>query len=269
MRYHSLSAVRATASPDGNESLISRTILWRPVSYYVSWVFVNLGFRSVGVSSANILIIGAACYLLFYNSQWMLLAAAVGILLYDLIDHVDGELARFEMKVLRRNNSRVGHYLDLFAHKVSIFALFGIGWSVASATGEIIYTLLGFITSFFLFGPALEPARDIILGAKRSDDTERAREALGALAVGQASDARVKPLMRLALAVNESVGFPGWLHLVSLVCVLDAFLSPARLGGEEYYYRALLLIALTPIYAIKFLFAFRWYVRVMMSVKHD
>lgn len=269
MAYHSLSDIRIHSERTQPGAWISEYVFWRPTATYLSWALVNLGATSVLVSTVNIGIVGAAAFLLFLNSDQALLVGAFLIQLYSLLDHVDGKLARFEMGCLGVANSRLGHYLDLFAHKISAIALFAIGWAVADMSGQEVYTLLGFFVAFFALGPAIEPAKDVILMAKRTEDTERAVGEIYGLGPGQYGDKAKSPLMRAALFVNELIGFPGWLVLLTIVCLLDVFLSPLQVAGTEFQYRGLLLIVLAAAYAAKFLFAFRWYMRIMASVRHD
>ncbi len=244
-------------------------LLWRPVSFYVTWLLVNLRVRSVAVASANIVIIAGAGVLLFHGASWALIAAGLAIQIYAILDNVDGELARFEMRRLNRPNSRVGHYLDLFAHKVSAICLFATGYAVAAETGDPVYLLFGFLLSFCVLGPALEPAKDIILNAEPTEDRKIAAAKIGAFTVGRSAHTGIGRLKRLVLAANEFFGFPGWLLLVCVAAVLDGLLPHLQIAGLATSYRGILLIVLTPIYIVKFLFAFQWYVRVMLAIKHD
>jgi hypothetical protein len=70
------------------------------------------------------------------------------------------------------------------------------------------------------------------------------------------------------LFFNELFGFPGWLHLIAIACLLDAFIAPLSVMGDVYLYREALIIGLLPIYVAKFLFALRWYLKVMLSIRH-
>ncbi len=244
-------------------------MFWRPLATYVSWALVHLGATSVLVSAVNIGIVAAAAYFLFHNSDAALIIGAFLIQLYLMLDDVDGELARFEMGCLGLPNSRLGHYLDFFAHKLSAIAMFAIGWAVADQSGHDVYTLLGFFVAFFILGPAVDPAKDVILMAKRTAETERATVKVYGLGPGQYGDKGKSPLLRAALLVNEFVGFPGWLFLITIACLLDAFLPSPIVAGMEIQYRGLMLFVLAALYAAKFLFAFRWYARIMASIKHD
>ncbi len=268
MKIYGFADVKSHVIDDRRGAWIS-TMMWRPISIYVTWLLANFRVRSVAVASVNIVVIAGAAFLLFYNTSWALIAAGLAIQIYAILDHVDGELARFEMRRLNRPNSRVGHYLDLFAHKVSAICLFAIGYAVAAETGEPVYLLFGFLLSFCVLGPAIEPAKDIVLKAEPTEGRKIAAAKLLALDVGRSEDPSVGRFKRLVLAANELVGFPGWLLLICIAAVLDGLLPHLGIAGLETSYRGLLLAILTPLYVIKFLFAFQWYVRVMLAIKHD
>ncbi|HIF10574.1 MAG TPA: hypothetical protein EYQ81_12565 [Sneathiellales bacterium] len=74
-----------------------------------------------------------------------------------------GELARFEMSCLGRNNSRVDHFLDLFAHEISVIAMFAIGWAVANSTGNELYSVASFALCFFIMRPVNESANQVVI----------------------------------------------------------------------------------------------------------
>jgi phosphatidylglycerophosphate synthase len=242
--------------------------LWRPVSPYVTWLFANLGLTSVFTVTLSVVFVGSAALLLFRNEPALLITAAISIEIYALLDHVDGELARFEMTYLERNNSRVGHYLDLFAHKISIITMFAMSWAVANATDNNLYTAAGFMLCFFMFGPANEPANEIVIEeAKRSD----MKTAFGQLQAFRTTKVAASDSVRPAAVLiffNELFGFPGWLHLIVIACLLDAFFAPFGFMGASYLYREALIIGLTPIYVVKFIYAIRWYLKVMLSIRH-
>ena len=239
------------------------------MSPIVTWLFANLRISSVATVSASIVFVVAASILLFSNGKTELIIGAIAIEIYALLDHVDGELARFEMKRLGKANSRVGHFLDLLAHKISIVAMFAIGWSVAEATGNNLYAIASFMLCFFIFGPSNEPANQIVAEEAKKSNMEQAQAKMRAFATGKdpASD-DYRPMGAL-IFVNELFGFPGWLHLIVAACLLDALTAPLIILGDSYMYREALVLMLLPIYVAKFLYAFRWYLKVMLSIPHE
>ncbi len=268
MEYYRLSEVRKYAGKGSTGAWISDWLLWRPFSIYGTWLVVNLRISSVFVVSCSLIFVAGASILLFDNSQLSLVLGAIGIEVFAYLDHVDGESARFEMRRRGKANSRVGHFLDLFAHKVSIIAMFAIGWAVANATGDQIYTVLSFMLCFFMFGPGNEPANEIVIEEAKKSDMSEALAKLKAFSVGKTENKDFRP-SAIVLFLNELVGFPGWLHLIVIACLLDAFAAPLGLFGQDYFYRELLVIFLTPLYAAKFLYSFRHYLKLMLSLKHD
>jgi hypothetical protein len=270
LRYYPLAEVKEHC----NKGLlpghwVSNYVLWRPVSPYVSWVFVNLRLTAVFAVVLSIVFISVSVLMLFGNNPTWLVVAAIGIEIYNLLDHVDGELARFERGYLGRSSNRVAHYLDLFAHKISIISVFALGWAVADATGNDLYIILSFMLCFFMFGPANDPATQIVIDAAKKSDMTSAFAKLKALDVKKYGESDKFRPAKFLLFFNELFGFPGWLHLIVLACLLDAFVQPLGLMGREYLYREALIIGLTPIYVAKFLYSLRWYMKVMQSIRHN
>jgi hypothetical protein len=268
LKYYPLAEVKEHCNKGVTGSWVSDYLLWRPVSPYVTWVFANLRLTSVFTVILSIVFVCAAAILLFSNATGFLILAAIGIEVYALLDHVDGELARFEMNYLGRTNSRIGHFLDLFAHKLSVVAMFAVGWAVAEATGNSLYTLIGFLLCFFMLGPANEPANQIVIEEAKHSDMKTAFSKMRAFNVTKTAEANDVRPASILLFINELFGFPGWLHLIVIACLLDAFFAPISFMGSAYLYREVLLIGLMPIYVAKFLFALRWYVKVMLSIRH-
>ncbi len=268
MEYFRLAEVKKYAGRGRAGAWLSDRLLWRPFSIYGTWLFVNLRIPSVFTVSFSLLCVAVASAFLFGNSQLSLILGAVGIEAFAFLDHVDGESARFEMRRRGKANSRVGQFLDLFAHKVSIIAMFAIGWAVADATGNQIYSVLSFMLCFFMFGPGNEPANLIVIEEAKNSDMGEALAKLKAFSVNKSENRGSGP-PAFVLFLNELVGFPGWLHLIAVTSLLDAFAAPLGLFGQEYFYRELLVIVLTPLYAAKFLYSFRHYLKLMLTIKHD
>ena len=269
MEYFRLSEVKKFSGLGFSGAWLSDKLLWRPFSIYATWLFVNLRIPSVFIVSFSLICVVVSAILLFDNSPISLILGAIGIEVFAFLDHVDGETARFEMRRRGKANSRVGHFLDLFAHKVSIITMFAIGWAVANDTGNQIYSVLSFMLCFFMFSPGNEPANQIVIEEAKKSDMREALAKLKAFSVGKNPENRAYRPSDFALFLNELVGFPGWLHLIVIACLLDAFVAPLRLFGQDYFYRELLVIFLTPLYAAKFLYSFRHYLKLMFPIKHD
>jgi hypothetical protein len=269
MEYFQLSEVKKYADKGPAGAWISDKLLWRPFSIYATWLIVNLRIHSVFIVSFSLICVAVSAIVLFDNSPVSLIWGAIGIEVFAFLDHVDGETARFEMRRRGIANSRVGHFLDLFAHKVSIIAMFAIGWAVANATGNQIYSVLSFMLCFFMLGPVTEPANEIVIEEAKKSDMGEALAKLRAFSVVKYPESKAFRPSEIALFLNEIVGFPGWLHLIVITCLLDAFVAPLALFGQDYFYRELLVIFLTPVYAAKFLYSFRHYLKLMLSIKHD
>lgn len=268
MEYYPLAVVKRHGLKSTTGAWISQHLLWRPLSPYVTWMFANLRLTSIFAVSLSIIFCVAAVILLFFNGPKELIVAAICIEIYALLDHVDGELARFEMGRLGKDISRAGHFLDLFTHKISAIAIFAIGWAVAESTSNSLYTVVAFMLCFFIFGPANEPANQIIIAEAKKTDMGDALRKLKAFSVTKHDDTEGVRPARFLLFMNELIGFPGWLHLITIACLLDAFVAPLNLLDGSYLYREVLLIGLLPVYVAKFLVSSRWYLKIMLSIRH-
>jgi hypothetical protein len=114
-------------------------IFYRPLAF----IFVKLIFRSsitpnqITIYALIIGMIGGALYL--FNTHFYLITAAVLLIIYDVLDCSDGQLAR-----LKQNGTLIGRILDGVAdYFVTITIYIGIGFGFASnSESPIIYWIL-------------------------------------------------------------------------------------------------------------------------------
>lgn len=141
--------------------------LFRPVGFWLTWAAIRMGWTSEGVSWLSCLVGLAGCALLVSGSS-QLLPAGIGLLfLFNLLDCVDGSLAR----TLKTQNpygrfldSVCGGVIDLafwaivgimaFQHPQLLYwpAPFGHGsifWLAIGGTVCFLYLLLGLVESRF------------------------------------------------------------------------------------------------------------------------
>jgi hypothetical protein len=116
--------------------------VFRPTAIYGSWLAVRLGLSAHQVTAAAWLcgLAGAAAIATGDRTMFVL-----GVFLAHLafwLDHVDGQVARWS------GTAGVdGVYLDYMMHHACNLALgFGLGYGIAAQTGELKWTVAGFLT---------------------------------------------------------------------------------------------------------------------------
>lgn len=82
--------------------------LWvRRVSFFFTYIFINLGFSSNGVSVLSIFITLIACVLFMISAKWAIIVAVVLINFWLVLDCVDGNIAR-----CRKQKTVYGEFVD-------------------------------------------------------------------------------------------------------------------------------------------------------------
>lgn len=82
--------------------------LWvRKVSFFFTYVFINLGFSPNGVSVLSIFVTLGACALFMVPAKWAIIAAVVLINFWLVLDCVDGNIAR-----CRKQKTVYGEFVD-------------------------------------------------------------------------------------------------------------------------------------------------------------
>lgn len=85
--------------------------VFRYLSIYVTWALAHTGVTPNQVTIASLVIAGAGLVLVAMPGAWLAVAGGALLLLYHLLDRVDGELARY-----RGRFSLLGVYLDNAGH---------------------------------------------------------------------------------------------------------------------------------------------------------
>lgn len=85
----------------------------RKISIYITWLFLHAGItpNQVTILSGIVGILGSLLFFFEEPVYWVL--AWFALQLYLLLDHVDGEIARYQ-----KNETKFGEYLDTLMHPV-------------------------------------------------------------------------------------------------------------------------------------------------------
>jgi hypothetical protein len=114
----------------------------RPTAIYGCWLAVRLGLSAHEVTGAAWLCSLAGAAAIGTGDRVMFL---LGVLLAHLafwLDHVDGQVARWSSTA-----GLDGVYLDYMMHHACNLAMgFGLGHGIAAQTGELYWTVAGFLT---------------------------------------------------------------------------------------------------------------------------
>jgi phosphatidylglycerophosphate synthase len=111
----------------------------RPMALYLTRIVLPWGISANVVTAVAALTGLAAAAAFAYGPTYGLIAGAALLQLWYLLDHVDGQIARF-----RGTASVAGTYVDYLMHYVVHGACpFGLGWGLFAATGEAAWLLAG------------------------------------------------------------------------------------------------------------------------------
>lgn len=95
--------------------------VFRPLGFLLTWVAIRMGWTSEGVSWLSGLVGLAGCALLASGSQQFLLAGIGLLFLFNLLDCVDGSIAR-----TRKTQNPYGRFLDSVCGGIIDLAFWGI-----------------------------------------------------------------------------------------------------------------------------------------------
>lgn len=111
----------------------------RPLALRITWVLAPTGISAHAMTFLALLTAmgAAAAFAIGTTSSW--LAAAVALQFWYLLDHVDGQLARYS-----RKETLDGAALDyLMHHVVNLLVPLGLGWGLFRQSGSEYWMLVG------------------------------------------------------------------------------------------------------------------------------
>jgi phosphatidylglycerophosphate synthase len=230
--------------------------IFRKISIYFTIIFIKLRLTANQATFLSLLASLGSCYFLMQNTTGAMLLGPLLIFTYYMLDHVDGELARYYIRQGLQQPSLQGQYFDVLIHKfstnlmlfflgVSIYDLFHYRWAV----------LLGFAACIGLSAfPNLLASQVIVQKLAREPqlvDSPPVVEVLNLLEKKQEQIKKVtstNPLKRVKKIITELLFFPGALLSIMLVTLADILVPPFTLFNYPVNLRLLFLLAVTPIY---------------------
>ncbi len=115
----------------------------RDMALPLTWGFLHMPISANGVTFISLIIGLLGCIFFSFGTEIYLLWGAILLQFWYLLDHVDGQIARY-----RKQESVTGIFFDYITHHIIHIGVFiGIGWGVYSHTSEVVYILFGTITA--------------------------------------------------------------------------------------------------------------------------
>ena len=203
---------------------------WRHLTIPGSWICARLHVTADQVTMLSLILgmAGGVCYC------WPTTALfVVGTLLvwgWWVLDHMDGELARYEIQHLKQPATLAGPYLDLLVHRwVQPLYHVGLGVALLRLTGDWGYVLLGCAAGANFMGFARTQADAMVLPSVVSGSVDRGNAALRELvelahaapdkAARQAQG--IQGLVNFAKWIKTFFSYPGCMVMLAVIVLVD------------------------------------------------
>ncbi len=142
----SVKSYRQLCQKNEQENYFLDKYVIRKISIYFTILFIKLGLKPNQATFISLLASLGSLYFLTLNTKPALFTAAALIFAYYILDHVDGELARYYVQKGLLPPSLMGHYFDVLVHRYSSnLMVFFMGIGVFNLYGYEAAVLLGFI----------------------------------------------------------------------------------------------------------------------------
>lgn len=226
----SLDELKSIVRKAPKEEIWASRLIWRRFSIYITWIcaILNIPANLITIISMVAGLVGAVLFC------WRVpVTMIVGLLLrhvWNILDHVDGEMARYETKVKHRCQNLGGQYLDVVTHYyIDPPMHFCLGLGLFLQTAQVSYIIIGFIASLGYGGWVWGAALSILLPRFRLSPrllkTEAARLMLvaGRVNPDHATTSQFEKAMSLAKTLRMYVSYPGNLFIISAAVLADVF----------------------------------------------
>lgn len=272
-RWPSVGELKAICRKGDLDPFWISNIFWRPFSIYVTWLLIRFGVRSNQVTFASALLAVAGSLVLLVLTDATLVASVVLTQAFFLLDHVDGEIARFRAQPVAHTEDHSGRFFDVLVHYLqgpSLYYCLGAGLALAESDPR--WAILGAVGGVAGSGfPRLVAAWTLLpSAAARSDAAFRRFMAH----VNQFNAAYWKPEERpqrffivprtrveLVFAAKQYVGFPGNLFAFAAAAMLDVLVP-----GEGFLFVKLFLVFYTMVLLANLVFLIRRYLQRLSAV---
>ncbi|MCR3921775.1 MAG: hypothetical protein NUK65_04545 [Firmicutes bacterium] len=251
-----ISEYRKLCQKNESENYLLDKLIFRKISIFITILFIKLKITSNQATFLSLLAALASLYFLAFNTRFALITAAFLIFSYYMLDHVDGELARFAIQTGARQPNLKGHYFDVLVHRYSTnLMVFFIGISIYNLYGYKLAVILGFMACIGISSFPNVIAAQVIAGKIANNkqlifddpalaailaELETKKEQIHAVHHGST-------VQKLKKLIIESLFFPGHIILLLLVLLADAFWP----GFATFNLRLVFLLGFTLLYTVK------------------
>jgi phosphatidylglycerophosphate synthase len=249
---------RMIAQKNEEENYFFDKYVLRKISIYFTILFIKLNIKANQATFLSLLAALGSLYFLAQNSPVMMLIAAILIFSYNMLDHVDGELARYYISKGTQKPSLAGQYFDVLIHKYSTnLMLFFLGVSVYNQYEYHFAVLLGFAACIGMSAfPNLMASQVIVQKIVNEKDIVYNEDVGRILDLLEKKKEQIKKIRsqsavrKLRKILTELLFFPGALIMIILVLLVDIFSPDLILFSYAVNFRLLYLLFVTPLYLV-------------------
>ena len=225
------------------ESFLSSKYLFRYISIPFSYVFIKIGLSANQITLISLVfaILGA---LLQYTDNTNILIISIFLMnLYTVLDHCDGEVARYENWIGRKKGME-GPYLDAIVHYLftPIFYV-SIGMAKAELMQNNIYLFQGVVVAIWLSSFAQSAAYRVIFDGllEKKITLNDVNKIWSHDKVFDRTNFTIKQLLRSF--IREATSTQGQILLISVLVLIDTFLNMGLVSFRIYFLDLMTIIA--------------------------
>ena len=241
------SELRPICQKGEGELFLISAYVYRPFTIYISRLYIALGIRGNTVTFHSLVAGLIAAGLALSSQPICLLGTAFFLQVYFILDHVDGEVARFDLYRGRTQPSLAGEFFDFWTHFHTVNVVFGLmGLGLFLQTGHAFWAVLGIVAANISGNfQRMALASTVLSGLarKRVNLDDPKLEPVLDVCCGFSQRKRFAEKMPLAkttyLFLSEFSGYPGNLIALTIVFTAGGLVSLVHPGA--YLFRGTFL----------------------------
>jgi hypothetical protein len=251
-------------------------IFWRPVSIYFTWIFVRLRISANQITFISCIFAIASSFILLRPSWHGYVSSVVMMQIYYLLDHVDGEVARYQHMKGQRSTSTIDLSGVYFDHLVHYFQgpsfYFCLSAGIAYLQHNLLWVIPGVAAAFGCSGfprlMAVHKVLSLISSTRSQSQIDFAARLIDYDPFGESEQKPTKLFIiprskrEFAIAVRQYIVFPGNFFVFAAAVALDILLVP----NESFPFLKLFLIFYAFIGFITVTFTTRKYMFLLSQV---
>jgi hypothetical protein len=245
------SELRSICQKGEGELFFISAYVYRPFTIYFSRLYILLRIGSNTITFHSLVAGLATAGLALSSAPIYLLAAAFCLQVYFVLDHVDGEVARFDLHRGKQRPSLAGDFFDFWTHFHTVNLVFSfMGLGLFLQTGNLLWVILGILACNISGNFQRMPLANIVLCAIareqvniRNPKLEPILDVCCGFSQAKRFSGTLPLSRRIYLFLSEFLGFPGNVIALTIVLIGDGLLSFAQPGA--YPFRAAYLLVYT------------------------